>query len=281
MRPIPVAAVIIGAQTVLASNGAMAQYDPRAPALAARFDAAAHYAPWFFRSRRAHVPSARKKSGDTKRASTVRPAVTTGISTTRSSPSARTSIPLPDQALLTPPPEFGCEFRTARPDDASGQPLRPTPAEADRGADAALRMKLDYERQCYQHAEMILRDRLRRLQTAVDETIKAVDRSERPAASTGLSARPGAKTFIPRPDQALMTPPAEFNCEFRTTSRDDASGQPQSRPAPAQADRGTEAALRMKLDYERQCYQHAEMILRDRLRRLQAAIGETIKAAKR
>ena len=37
----------------------------------------------------------------------------------------------------------------------------------------------------------------------------------------------------------------------------------------------------MTLDYERQCFQHAEMILRERLQRLQAATAETIKAAKR
>ena len=34
----------------------------------------------------------------------------------------------------------------------------------------------------------------------------------------------------------------------------------------------------MTLDYERQCYQHAETILRDRLQQLQASVGETIKA---
>ncbi len=35
-------------------------------------------------------------------------------------------------------------------------------------------MKLDYERQCYRQAEMIVRNRLQRLQGAVDETIKVV-----------------------------------------------------------------------------------------------------------
>ena len=44
---------------------------------------------------------------------------------------------------------------------------------------------------------------------------------------------------------------------------------------------GAEGALRVKLDYERQCYQHAEMISRDRLRLLQAATGEMVKAARR
>jgi Protein of unknown function (DUF3551) len=308
MRPILFAAAVIGAESVLASTGAMAKYYPwcsfytREAAENCSFityeqcsknisgvggwcsrnpDAAA--AP-VYGPKSVYVRPVRKKADVTKQASSkdrfiARPAATTGIST--SPPGSRTPIPLPDQALLTPPTGFDCELKTATLDDASGQPQpRPTPTEADRGTDAALRMKLDYERQCYQHAEMILRDRMRRLQAAVGETIKAADRSERPAASTGFSARPGARTVIPRPDQALMTPP-EFNCEFRTTSLDEASGQPQPRPPPAEADRGTEAALRMKLDYERQCYHHGEMILRDRLRRLQAAVGETIKAAKR
>jgi Protein of unknown function (DUF3551) len=309
MRPILFAAAVIGAE-LLASSDAMAKYYPwcsfytREAAENCSFSTyeqciknISGVGGWCSRNpdaaatavdgpKSASIRPVRKKADVSKRASIkdrsiVRPAATTGISM-RASPGTRTSIPLPDQALLTPPPEFACEFRTMRLDDASGQPQpRPTPTETDRDADAALRMKLDYERQCYQHGEMILRDRLLRVQAAVGETIEAADRSERPAASTGLSRRPGARTLIPRPDQALMTPPAKFSCEFRTTSLDGARGQPQPPPPPAEAGRGTEAALRMKLDYERQCYQHAEMILRDRLRRLQAAVAETIKAAER
>ena len=40
------------------------------------------------------------------------------------------------------------------------------------------RMKLDYERQCYRHAEMIVRNRLELLQNSVDTTIKALKRTE-------------------------------------------------------------------------------------------------------
>jgi hypothetical protein len=35
----------------------------------------------------------------------------------------------------------------------------------------------------------------------------------------------------------------------------------------------------MKLDYERQCYRHAETIVRRRLQLLQASVGEMLKAA--
>jgi hypothetical protein len=37
---------------------------------------------------------------------------------------------------------------------------------------------------------------------------------------------------------------------------------------------------RKKPDYERQCYRHAETIARDRLRLLQASVGDMIKAIK-
>jgi len=63
-----------------------------------------------------------------------------------------------EQALLAPQPEPDCEFKTT-------------------GTDADERQKLDYERQCYRHAEMIVRSRLKLLQdlferrTAVDSKI--------------------------------------------------------------------------------------------------------------
>jgi hypothetical protein len=76
--------------------------------------------------------------------------------------------------------EFNCEFKTASPDEARGQSsLGPALTRAD--PDAALRAKLDYERQCYRQAEMILRDSLLGLQASVGETIKAVNRGEPPA----------------------------------------------------------------------------------------------------
>jgi hypothetical protein len=192
--------------------------------------------------------------------STMCPAATTGHP---AGPGARTLIPLPNRELLTPPAEFNCEINAASPDEARGQssPGLP-PAQAD--ADTALRAKLDYERQCYRHAEMILRDRLLLLQAQIGETIKAATKCA--AASAGSSAGPRARASIPLPAQVLLASPPEFECEKTT-------------PTGAQTD--PDAALGAKFDYERQCYRHAEMILRDRLLGLQASVGETIKAVNR
>src|SRR5215470_56008 len=74
----------------------------------------------------------------------------------RSSP----SIPLPDRELLVRQPEPDCEFKAG---EADTDGLR----------------KLDYERQCYRHSDMIARGRLEQLQSSVDKTIKAVNRGER------------------------------------------------------------------------------------------------------
>jgi hypothetical protein len=75
-------------------------------------------------------------------------------------PRSRTPIPLPGRELLEPQPEFKCELGTTEP---KTDELR----------------KLNYERQCYRHAELILRARLDRLQRSVTETIKAIKRRER------------------------------------------------------------------------------------------------------
>jgi Protein of unknown function (DUF3551) len=173
-------------------------------------------------------------------------------------PGARTQIPLPNRALLTPPAEFNCEINAAAPGQSSPGP---PPAQAD--ADTALRAKLDYERQCYRHAEMILRDRLLLLQAQTGETIKAATKC---AAASAGSSGPRARASIPLPAQALLASPPEFECEKTT-------------PTHAQTD--PDAALRAKLDHERQCYRHAEMIMRDRLLQLQASLGETITAINR
>jgi hypothetical protein len=73
---------------------------------------------------------------------------------------SRTPIPLPAAPLLSPQPEPSCEFET-------------TESNADE------RQKVEYERQCYRHAEMIVRSRLQLLQDSVDKTINAVQRGER------------------------------------------------------------------------------------------------------
>jgi hypothetical protein len=202
---------------------------------------------------------------------------------------ARTLIPLPDRALLVPPAEFNCESNASRDETVKAfdrwiartrdQPSE-SPAQADPGA--ALRAKLDYERQCYQHAEKTLRGRLLELQASTREMVKAVATCA--AASTGSSPRSDARTSIPLPDQPLLVSPAEFNCEFNATSRDETvkagtHDQPSESPTPAQAD--PDAALRAKLDYERQCYKRAEKVLRGSLLELQALVGATVKAVNR
>jgi hypothetical protein len=96
-------------------------------------------------------------------------------------PEARAAIPLPNPTLLAAPVEFNCEFKAASSDEALGQ-SSPGLQPAQTDPDAVLRAKLDYERQCYRHAEMILRDRLLELQAAVAETVKALSRSDPPAA---------------------------------------------------------------------------------------------------
>ena len=68
------------------------------------------------------------------------------------------SIPLPDPALLRRQPKIDCAFR--------GPVSNPITAEETR-------QKLDYEQQCYQATERILRARLVALQDAVQKTIKA------------------------------------------------------------------------------------------------------------
>jgi hypothetical protein len=68
---------------------------------------------------------------------------------------SRNRVPLPALSLLASQPEPDCEFPV-------------TDSNADE------RQKLDYERQCYRHAEMIARARLRLLQRSVARTIKAI-----------------------------------------------------------------------------------------------------------
>lgn len=93
-------------------------------------------------------------------------------------PEAR-RIPLPKPALLTRQPAPSCEYRAASLDPSSQRPAENPSAATDSNAtDQALRAKLDYERQCYRHAELIARSRLQDLQDAVQITAKAVKRSD-------------------------------------------------------------------------------------------------------
>lgn len=84
-------------------------------------------------------------------------------------------VPLPDSALLEQLQAPRCEYRKASSKKEAG------PA-SDSGEDT--RIKLDYERQCYRHAEMIARARLKNLQKSVSRTVLAL-RAERIAQSRG------------------------------------------------------------------------------------------------
>ena len=156
------------------------------------------------------------------------------------------SIPLPDAALLTPPPAASCASASFN----------------------AAPSQLDFERQCHRDAGVILRDRLLKLQASVGETVKAVNRACPTAVST---ARPGSTPSIPLPSRTLLAPPSAVDCTFKD-GPEAADNAP--KPTPAEAI----AAVRAKLDYERQCYRHHEIILLNGLQQLQAAVGETIKA---
>src|SRR5215475_10411855 len=92
----------------------------------------------------------------------VRGRTVSGTPNTYSSVSSgsRTRVPLPDKALLGRLPEPDCKFKTNE-------------------ADTDDRQKLDYERQCYRHAEIIARNRLQLLQGSVDKTIRALKVSRR------------------------------------------------------------------------------------------------------
>jgi hypothetical protein len=102
-------------------------------------------------------------------------------------------VPLPRAALLSPQGAPDCgEAKTADPRPVAGDSKRmastvvpepasaamvPPKAEADRDAELALRVKLEYERECYRQAEIRVRDRLRQLQGSVSETIKSINRT--------------------------------------------------------------------------------------------------------
>ena len=75
--------------------------------------------------------------------------------------------PTPDAALLKPQAAPKCDAKSRKA--APKQPASATTAEPD--SDAKVR-QLDYEAQCYRHAEMIARNRLVRLQEAVEEMVR-------------------------------------------------------------------------------------------------------------
>jgi len=109
----------------------------------------------------------------------------------------------------------------------------------------------------------------------------------------GFAASPrSAKLVVPLPERALLQPQSEPGCELKASQEE--GGEPSIRsggqlPAPppesyrklGQVDSNAALGLRMRLEYERDCFRRAEIQARDRLHQLQAAVGETIKSVKR
>jgi hypothetical protein len=83
---------------------------------------------------------------------------------------------------------------------------------------------------------------------------------------TGLLA--GCAMNVPLPERALLEQLQAPRCEYRMSH---------SRKADSPA-ADTSEELRSKLDYEAQCYRHAEMIARARLKSLQKSVSRTVVA---
>lgn len=130
-------------------------------------------------------------------------------------PNARPYIPLPKRALLAPPKEPACALKgpggnngngrtergpavvaspvTREPSDqadaargaqsSSGTASQPDRTLVQTGPNASLsqRITLEYERDCYQQAELRVRHRLLRLQAAIGSTMRAVRQPDRSA----------------------------------------------------------------------------------------------------
>jgi hypothetical protein len=84
--------------------------------------------------------------------------------------------PLPDAVLLKPLPTPRCDAKS----DAGPRKEAALGATTDVGAEAARLRKLDYEAQCYRHAEMIARHRLGRLQASVQDMVRTAKATPSP-----------------------------------------------------------------------------------------------------
>jgi hypothetical protein len=99
-----------------------------------------------------------------------------------------------------------------------------------------------------------------------------------------------AKSIIPLPERALMQPQGEPGCESEAPREKSSEGGAEQRQSQrewepnhkqGQGDTNAALGLRIRLEYERDCFRRAELQTRDRLHRLQAAVGKTIKTVKR
>jgi hypothetical protein len=109
---------------------------------------------------------------------------------------SKKAVPLPSQALLAPQGTPDCEGKGAVAEKPEGGAARVAKREGaeqsassdvsaaavvprpESNADLALRIKLEYERECYRQAEARVREQLRKLQASASETIKAVKQLE-------------------------------------------------------------------------------------------------------
>jgi len=105
-----------------------------------------------------------------------------------------------------------------------------------------------------------------------------------------VAARAAAK--IPLPNRSLLTPEVEPKCEdvksatggLKTASVEARHAADSSRAStgatapPTASDAEGSLSLRIKLEYERECYRQAELRTRGRLNQLQESVGATIKA---
>jgi len=80
---------------------------------------------------------------------------------------------MPEAALLRAQPAPKCE-------------RRPAPGATEDGGEAAKLKKLDYEAQCYRHAEMIARSRLGRLQAKIREAARAQEAAAKRSAAMSI-----------------------------------------------------------------------------------------------
>ena len=87
-----------------------------------------------------------------------------------------------------------------------------------------------------------------------------------------------ALTSIPLPSQALVEPAPKISCDFASSTLGNGGGSGPSNAINGQSNASPNGTLSMRLDYERQCYRHTEAIFSTWLKRLQASMGETIKA---
>ena len=115
-----------------------------------------------------------------------------------------------------------------------------------------------------------------------------IDSAERPAGKARRTATAAVSTPlrpIQAPRQALLEPISQPDCEIADRpgglGAADAHRTASVEPMPAQPPADAELALRIKVEYEKECYKQAEQRVRARLQGLQTWTAETIKAAGR